>query len=152
MNEGFENSNSELRWWKGEVWVFTLWALEEGYELFGGYALPYWREKGDKDTQSIAEKYYKACQDQLDKKKPLGTKDEDKWETIKKRKPMRGKQKRTQKTQEDTQDATVDESRSSINNELNMLRELFDCNIIDCDGVTTQGGGSGPENHDNHCG
>ena len=74
MNEGFENNNSELRWWKGELWVFTLWALEEGYE----YALPYWREKGDKDTLVIAGKYYKTCQEQLDKKKPLDTKAEDK--------------------------------------------------------------------------
>ena len=65
MNEGFENNYSELRWWKGELWVFTLRALEEKYELFGGYALPYWREKGDKDTLEIAENIIRRAKTNL---------------------------------------------------------------------------------------
>ena len=108
--------------------------------------------KWDKDTLVTAEKYYKACQDKLEEEKPLGTKDEDNWETIKKMKATRGRQKRAQQTQDNTQDTTEGEPRSSLDNELNILRELFDCNTIECDGETTRGGGSGPEDHDNHCG
>ena len=151
MNEGFENNNSELKWWKGELWVFTLWALEEGNEVFGGYALPYWKEKGDKDTLEIAERYYKDCQDKLEKEKPLGTKDEDNWETRKKKKAMRGKQKKT-KLKIDTRDTTEGKARISIDNEMNEMRELFDCNTIECDGGITQRGGGGFVDYDNHAG
>ena len=79
INEGFENNNSELRWHKGELWVFTLWTLAEGDELYGAYALPYWREKGDKETLAKAEKYYAECEEVM-KNKPLGAKAEDEWE------------------------------------------------------------------------
>ena len=152
MNEGFENNNSELRWYKGKLWVFTLWALEEGTELFGGYSLPYWRDKGDKETLEKTERYYKACQEQLDKEKPLGTKEEDNWERTRKRKTMKGRGNCKTKTQGKAQEETTETMTSSIDTEMNALRELFDCNVIDSDGIVKRGGRKGPEDHDNHCG
>ena len=91
------------------------------------------------------------CQDKLEKEKPLGTKDEDNWETRKKKKAMRGKQKKT-KLKIDTRDTTEGKARSSIDTEMNEMRELFDCNKIECDGGITQRGEGGFVDYDNHAG
>ena len=76
---------------------------------------------------------------------------ENNLETQKKRKPMKGKQKRSQKPQEDTQDETAKETRSSIDHDMNMLHVFNECTVTECDGENTKGGRSGPEDHDNHC-
>ena len=119
MNEGFASNNSELRWHKGELWVSTLWALEEGTELFGRYSLPYWRDKGDKETLEKAEKYYKECQEQLEKEKPLGTKEEDNWERKRKRKTAKRRENRNAKERGHAQVETSEALTSSLNTEMN---------------------------------